>query len=228
LKSILLESDLLCRSSTPSRDEVEGFLYIEWKLVDWYSILNVTCPKDKLKANAGINELEESHFGINSFAGLRDTDLLNGLVWCSLLSQFIFVDEYRAPSFTCASIEISIVHSYYGGYFSKSACREVHLATILDAEGTTLSKNWSTGQVTSGYICVLRPVKQQSSVVNGGGIKVEAIWVGIIAHFDDFQDQQLQLFDTTLLTILYHESKTGQERASQGIMTSLAGNGHFK
>ena len=142
-------------------------MHVLWDdLVQHYMKCNLTMSKDKLVAISGIVKRLQPLFKTDYLAGLWRDDLLKQLLWQveSLVETRRFLagekrPEYRAPSWSWASIDASIVN--------RPQLSPVidHMATIIEAHVTPVTED-ITGQIVNGYIRLqapLFPVKVDTS-----------------------------------------------------------------
>lgn len=82
------------------------FLAYWYQIIGQYSKSSLTFSQDKLIATAGIVNLVQKRTGLTSFAGLWKEFLLEDLLWASgSPEEASRPKEYRAPSFSWASID---------------------------------------------------------------------------------------------------------------------------
>lgn len=127
-------------------------------LVQHYTNCNLTMSKDKLVAISGIVKRLQPLFKTDYLAGLWRDNLLEQLLWhvepSNKAKRFLAGEkrpEYRAPSWSWASIEAPIVpkpHIYHNVY---------HMATIIEAHVTPVTED-ITGRIVDGYIRLQTPL----------------------------------------------------------------------
>ncbi|KAI1081927.1 heterokaryon incompatibility protein-domain-containing protein [Whalleya microplaca] len=103
-----------------------------WKLIEHYSHSNLTFPDDKLTALSGIASIYHETIQSEYLAGLWKTNLPHDLLWVVDLGAR--PKDYRAPSWSWASIDGPIVNKHWGGT-SES------LVDIIDAYATSIGSN---------------------------------------------------------------------------------------
>ena len=145
-----------------------------WKdLVQNYTRCNLTMSKDKLVAFSGIVKRLQPLFKTEYLAGLWRDNLPDQLLW--------WVDnegkrslaggerpEYRAPSWSWASIEAPVVYP--------SLERRVdHRATIIEAHIIPLTED-ATGQVVDGYIRLRPPLFPVDVSTRKGSQEFNLVW----------------------------------------------------
>ena len=167
MKRTLAEMGLLSSSTgiPHTESKLESFFTDWYKLIKIYTNCNLTFASDKLDAIAGIIELIQSRLGLTSLAGLWVQHLPKHLLWRSSFAHSL-PTEYRAPSFTWASVDAEVVNCYYpsssrwrwAGEGSRPLQFESCLATILQAQAATIDTTRSTGQVSGGEMRIRGPV----------------------------------------------------------------------
>ncbi|EON62855.1 hypothetical protein W97_02080 [Coniosporium apollinis CBS 100218] len=133
-------------SSTCSVHTKEGLIYAWNYLVDIYIRCDLTKPEDKLIAISGLATAMQRSLG-TYLAGIWECSLPDGLLWTTVHPSRSRPSQYRAPSWSWASVE-GLVHYYstyahelYWGYW----------VFILNAQVTAYGAN-GTGQVTAGSL----------------------------------------------------------------------------
>ena len=139
-------------------------------LVQYYTRCNLTMSKDKLVAISGIVKRLQPLFKTDYLAGLWEENLLQQLLWHVDFHKEVRRDlageerpEYRAPSWSWASIDAPIVPR------PELELKVNHMATIIEAHVTPVTED-ITGQIMSGYIrlrALLFPVKVDTSDLPG-------------------------------------------------------------
>ncbi|KAM5343900.1 hypothetical protein ACJ41O_012437 [Fusarium nematophilum] len=139
------------------------------RLVEQYSTRNLTVASDKLPALSGLAHLTAERTGDTYFAGLWKSDFLSGLNWaikayepthqcsdtahdCAMppatRSTVEYPAEYRAPSWSWASLDAEIDYSALGD--------EV-LAACADVQVEPMGKD-AFGRVASGSVTLKGPI----------------------------------------------------------------------
>ena len=128
-------------------------------LVQYYTRCNLTMSKDKLVAISGIVKRLQPLFKTDYLAGLWKENLLQQLLWHVDFHKEVRRDlareerpEYRAPSWSWASIDAPIVPHPQPDYLEVS-----HIATIIEAHVTPVTED-ITGQILNGYIRLRAPL----------------------------------------------------------------------
>ena len=126
-------------------------------IVQHYTKCSLTMSKDKLVAISGIAKRLQPLFKTEYLAGLWRDDLLRQLLWHVDFHQgnrrYLAGEkrpEYRAPSWSWASIDAPIGHSDIRPEI-------VHMATITEAHVTPVTED-ATGQVADGYVRLRAPL----------------------------------------------------------------------
>ena len=135
-------------------------VYETWAiLVQYYSSCDLTKSEDKLVAISGIVKRLQPLFRTDYLAGLWKDHLLQQLLWHveshdkagrSLLGEKR--PEYRAPSWSWASIDAPIVPHQQPDYL-----KVIHMATIIEAHVTPVTED-ITGQILNSYIRLRAPL----------------------------------------------------------------------
>lgn len=130
------------------------------RLVEKYTLRELTQPSDKLPAISGmalkIQEMVDSKY----LAGLWQSNILGDLLWSSSPdlqnpNQIKSLPKYRAPSFSWASVDTQICYEEHDDEHSTSQCKSV--SKFLSAECIT-SLEYPLGEVQSGYIKLCGPI----------------------------------------------------------------------
>jgi len=134
-----------CGASGPKI--AEGIAIYRWqKVVEEYSILNLTLPSDKLPAIAGIARQLHPSIGCTYLAGIwGDGRIAGGLHWETVGTKRKKPKIWRAPSWSWASVE-GIV-SFPVGWVDQEY-------TVLKAVCTPLGPD-QFGAVSDGYLTIL-------------------------------------------------------------------------
>ena len=126
-------------------------------IVQHYTKCNLTLSKDKLVAISGVVKRLQPLFKTNYLAGLWRDNLLEQLLWHVVsyneAKRFLVEEErpqYRAPSWSWASIEAPIVQP-------QLSARVDHMAIIIEAHVTPLTED-ATGEVVDGYVRLRGPL----------------------------------------------------------------------
>ncbi|KAI0007781.1 heterokaryon incompatibility protein-domain-containing protein [Xylariaceae sp. FL0662B] len=115
---------------TPSQDNILSF----WeRFVEHYSASDVTIPGDKLAAIAGVASICHKTIQSDYLAGLWKANLPQGLLWVRTGARVRRPNEYRAPSWSWASID-SVVR-----YWDKGKTKP--LVDITNAYATCIGSN---------------------------------------------------------------------------------------
>ncbi|KAL9088433.1 MAG: hypothetical protein Q9165_006157 [Trypethelium subeluteriae] len=156
-------SSCLCgrlNQSKPARSFVlrpsssqEGFdeLTETWKnVLRAYSSRAATDPGDKLPALSGLAHSLEDRMGSRYLAGLWDRNLVNDLLWykppSALKRSPYAIEEYRAPSWSWASVDGHVFYSR-----GNAVTQEAQIAEIHEAQ-TVLAGSDSMGAVSGGHV----------------------------------------------------------------------------
>lgn len=146
----------------------DDFSYLDWyNLIERYSDLSITCPKDRLPAIAGLARLYSNLNRTSYLAGLWKEDIVCGLQWTaerhesSSDSNFVPRRSHpSAPTWSWASVEFmserSTDNSHAPGPLIKFT---IHLGTdpmfkVLEMACTVLDAESPFGEVTSGELVI--------------------------------------------------------------------------
>ena len=167
-------------------------VYQTWAfLVQHYSSCDLTKSEDKLVAISGLVKRLQPLFKTDYLAGLWKDDLLQQLLWHvesydkagrSLSGEKR--PEYRAPSWSWASIDARIVLHQQSEYLKVS-----HMATIIEAHVTPVTED-ITGQILNGYIrlrATLFPLKVGEST-ELGYLSLRLDWERLASTYDAVPD----------------------------------------
>ncbi len=128
------------------------YLYEQWRQVlGCYGYRGLSNASDKLPAIFRVAEAFMSRLGDEYLAGLWRKDLIRGLLWFNLRNfwQCSLPAEYRAPSWSWASVDCSILHN--------DMANERVYAEIIE-EGCKLKGPELTGEVADGWITISGPL----------------------------------------------------------------------
>ncbi|KAI1027258.1 hypothetical protein LB504_008092 [Fusarium proliferatum] len=137
--------------------ESEHSIYKDALLKSWYRLVqlygqrHLSVPSDKLPAISGLASIFAERLGDQYLAGLWRSDLVVGLCWQGLKHGRRRVREYRAPSWSWASVDGHISLGFPLAYNI--------LATIMDAEVTLKGAN-PYGEVLEGKIEIFAPMER--------------------------------------------------------------------
>ncbi|KAL7628307.1 hypothetical protein AAE478_002507 [Parahypoxylon ruwenzoriense] len=133
-------SSLSCQCEQPNAQWLKPTIHTEEGLIQWDKIVylftqrQLTCPKDKLPAISGVCQLVHKQTKWRYLAGLWEDRLLRHLLWSRVFrpeeSAIPIPSEYRAPSFSWASVDcpVDTFRPPYGFY---EAARLVDSAILL-------------------------------------------------------------------------------------------------
>ncbi|CVL08514.1 related to tol protein [Fusarium mangiferae] len=137
--------------------ESEHSIYKDALLKSWYRLVqlygqrHLSVPADKLPAISGLASIFAERLGDQYLAGLWRSDLVVGLCWQGLKHGRRRVREYRAPSWSWASVDGHISLGFPLAYNI--------LATIMDAEVRLKGAN-PYGEVLEGKIEIFAPMER--------------------------------------------------------------------
>ncbi|KAF4945964.1 hypothetical protein FGADI_11537 [Fusarium gaditjirri] len=176
------------RDITAIDQEIQRSIYKDALLKSWYRLVrlyaqrHLSVPSDKLPAVSGLASVFAERLDDQYLAGLWRSDLVVGLCWQGPKYGCRRVREYRAPSWSWASVDGSVsvdipyTHSI--------------LAKIVDAEATPKGAN-PYGEVLEGQIKIrapmerLYPTLRESTQQAGFELRTEnAQDGGVICRFD--------------------------------------------
>lgn len=135
----------------------------------WYQLLHSYCNRkltkdsDKLPALSGLARHFAEHIGDQYVAGLWRSTLIEGLIWQAIGRANTAPAEYRAPSWSWASIDGSFGNPGLGGgespYGDGKKEKWIDLAAIIDCQVVPKGHN-PYGEIESGWIQIEAPVEQ--------------------------------------------------------------------
>lgn len=129
-------------------------VYLAWRdLVKKYANCSFTKTKDKLPAFAGIAKLFQEITGDEYFAGLWKSRLIEGLDWRVYAPEFEQPEEYRAPSWSWASLDGPFKPSVSGDFTQ-------YLVNVVDVKVQPRGSD-PTGAILGAHI------KVQGALVRG-------------------------------------------------------------
>jgi Heterokaryon incompatibility protein (HET) len=136
------------------------------RLVEKYSLRKLTRGSDKLPAISGMALKIQSMVDSRYLAGLWKDNLLEDLLWSSgpdLESPSLAprLSEYRAPTWSWASVDIQI---RYENDISSSSDKGRIISEVIDADCEAINTNYPLGEVRSGHINLCGPVKMGTLV----------------------------------------------------------------
>jgi hypothetical protein len=137
-------------SSSTRADPPVNHSFVWASLVYTYSRLEMTYPSDKLVAIGGLAK-KFAHPGNRYLAGLWSKSLINDLVWCNNGGDLYPRTDWRAPSWSWASVEGSI---WTGMVKGTTVLKYIHHAEVLDCR--VIPKGIDEyGELTSGTLRLL-------------------------------------------------------------------------
>lgn len=139
------------------------------KIVEQYSGRKLTYEKDKLPALSGLAQQMRYSPEDKYLAGLWRQSLPHGLFWFTSTRNAKRPKEYRAPSWSWASLDSSVVL-----YMLKSKYEVTPLATIKDAQ-VELTGMDPFGQVRGGWIALSGHIRQ-ARVQRDSGHTLKLTW----------------------------------------------------
>ncbi|KAF4537815.1 Heterokaryon incompatibility protein [Lasiodiplodia theobromae] len=133
---------------------------IWWEIVDQYTNCELTHPgKDKLVAISGLAKKLRNHHPDQYLAGLWKSRLITDLCWATFEPSTIRPSEYRAPSWSWASIDSPV--EMMGSSSVRKTGRAIRpFATITDAKTSPVADD-EFGQLLGGVLeldCYVLPV----------------------------------------------------------------------
>jgi hypothetical protein len=127
-------------------------LYKAWHhIVNNFVLRDITCLSDRLPAISGMAKKIEEASGSKYLAGIWRDNVASDLLWSSapfLQNPHLAVrtSNYRAPSFSWASVETQVHYEELGDEIESSP-----LIRVINAESTSFGLN-PLGEVSSGFI----------------------------------------------------------------------------
>ncbi|KAI1378984.1 heterokaryon incompatibility protein-domain-containing protein [Hypoxylon crocopeplum] len=98
--------DRLSQNDSAKKEKMDIFIFNLWiDLVNNYSLCDLTKPSDKLAAIAGIAQFFGDVTGVEYVAGLWKSKLIEMLDWHVYAPRALQSTEYRAPSWSWASVD---------------------------------------------------------------------------------------------------------------------------
>ncbi|KAL5356657.1 heterokaryon incompatibility protein-domain-containing protein [Aspergillus floccosus] len=141
--------------------------YKDWhEVVNEYTSRELTIPSDRLPAISGIAQVVQDITKSRYIAGVWLDNLLADFIWQAAMNNniegshtVIPLVEYRAPTFSWASIEHKVTYTGSGKWISARSC------AVLDAESKVAGQNL-LGQIHSAYV-TLRGLLLQTTLEIG-------------------------------------------------------------
>lgn len=172
-------------------------------LVGIYTECEITKPEDKLVAISGLATAMQKSLG-TYLAGIWECSLPDGLLWTTAHPSRSRPSQYRAPSWSWASVEGEV--DYFKTDFNGETTR-CYWVSILNAQVTAYGAN-GTGQVTAGSLRIQgRPALARFSKKSEWPFAIASVRnprgneVSMCAYFESDNKDQAAMGEFTCLPI---------------------------
>ncbi|KAH7125036.1 heterokaryon incompatibility protein [Dactylonectria estremocensis] len=136
-------------SGKPRRKRSSNPILLQWYGLLWgYGRRKLTCASDKLPAMSGLARIYQELLQEEYLAGIWKTNIVEGICWQGLHCSSPPNDEYRAPSWSWASLDGTAATGFSGNDY---------LATVIDSHVEVDGDN-PFGKVRNGWLRLKAPL----------------------------------------------------------------------
>ena len=158
----------ICGISGQSPGDTKDTNYFDWyETVKEYTSRHITKTVDRLPALAGLAKAVSEATGDEYLAGIWQRGFIEGLLWCKSQDKVLTKLDYRAPSWSWASVDGIVNFTVYNFYdrctWKYMMANFEFTATYVDSFLEPTGENLFGG-IKNGWICLKAPLFPITSI----------------------------------------------------------------